>query len=174
LQLARGIARGRELALRRALGASQSRLMRQLLTESVLLALLGGAGGLLLAYWLAPILAAMNPIQGISLAAFFHNFKIDNRVLIFAVLVTLATGAIFGLVPAWKGASEREVMPRLKQGDQRSAGTAGRRWLNILIVSEIAVAMTLLAGGGLMLRSFQRLQHVDLGFHPNDLLTMKM
>jgi putative ABC transport system permease protein len=174
LQLARGIARGRELALRRALGASQSRLMRQLLTESVLLALLGGAGGLLLAYWMAPILAAMNPIQGISLAAFFHNFKIDNRVLIFAALVTLATVVIFGLVPAWKGASEREVIPRLKQGDQRSAGTASHGWLNILIVSEIAVAMTLLAGGGLMLQSFQRLQHVDLGFHPDNLLTMKM
>ncbi|HEU5247962.1 MAG TPA: ABC transporter permease [Candidatus Udaeobacter sp.] len=174
LQLARGIARGRELALRRALGASRSRLMRQLLTESILLALLGGAGGLLLAYWMAPILAAMNPIQGISLAAFLHNFKIDNRVLSFAVLVTLATGLIFGLVPAWKGASEREVMPRLKQGDQRSAGTASHGWLNILIVSEIAVAMTLLAGGGLMLQSFQRLQHVDLGFHPDNLLMMKM
>ncbi len=174
LQLARGIARGRELALRRALGASRSRLLRQLLTESMLLALLGGAGGLLLAYWMAPVLAALNPIQGISLAAFFHNFKIDTRVLIFAVLVTLATSVIFGLVPAWNGASEREVMPRLKEGDQRSAGTAGRRWLNILIVSEIAVAMTLLAGGGLMLQSFQRLQHVDLGFHPDNLLTMKM
>jgi len=174
LQLARGIARGRELALRRALGASRSRLMRQLLTESMLLALLGGAGGLLLAYWIAPVLAALNPIQEISLAAFFRNFKIDTRVLIFAVLVTLATGVIFGLMPAWKGASEREVMPRLKEGDQRSAGTAGRRWLNILIVSEIAVAMTLLAGGGLMLQSFQRLQHVDLGFHPDNLLTMKM
>jgi len=174
LQLARGIARGRELALRRALGASRSRLMRQLLTESMLLALLGGAGGLLLAYWMAPILAAMNPIQGISLADFFHNFKIDTRVLTFALLVTLATGVIFGLVPAWKGASEREVMPRLKQGDQRSAATAGGRWLNILIVSEIAVAMTLLAGGGLMLQTFQRLQHVDLGFRPDNLLTMKM
>src|SRR5262245_20732245 len=174
LQLARGIARGREFALRRALGASRSRVMRQLLTESMLLALLGGAGGLLLAYWMAPVLAALNPIQEISLAAFFHNFRIDTRVLIFAVLVTLVTGVIFGLMPAWKGASEREVMPRLKEGDQRSAGTAGRRWLNILIVSEIAVAMTLLAGGGLMLQSFQRLQHVDLGFHPDNLLTMKM
>jgi putative ABC transport system permease protein len=174
LQLARGIARTRELALRRALGASRSRLVRQLLAESMLLALVGGAGGLLLAHWILPLLAAMNPIPGISLAGFFRNFRIDSRVLAFALLVTLATGVIFGLVPALKGAGEREVMPRLKQGDQRTAGGAGRGWLNILIVAEIAVAMTLLVGGGLMLQSFNRLQHVDLGFRPDNLLTMKM
>ena len=97
LQLARGIARTRELALRRALGASRRRLILQLLIESMLLALLGGAAGLLLAHWIVPLLAAINPIQGISLAGFFHNFKIDSRVLIFALLVTLATGVIFGL-----------------------------------------------------------------------------
>jgi putative ABC transport system permease protein len=174
LQLARGIARTRELALRRALGASRSRLVRQLLTESMLLALLGGAGGLLLARWIVPLLAAMNPIQGVSLAGFFHNFRIDSRVLTFALLVTLATGVIVGLVPALKGAGEREVMPRLKEGDQRSAGVTSHRWLNVLIVAEIAVAMTLLVGGGLMLQSFNRLQHVDLGFRPDGLLTMKM
>ncbi|HEY2626370.1 MAG TPA: ABC transporter permease [Candidatus Udaeobacter sp.] len=173
LQLVRGVARTRELALRRALGARRSRLVRQLLTESVLLALVGGAGGLLLAHWILPLIAAMNPIQGISLAGFFHTFRIDSRVLTFALLVTLATGVIFGLVPALKGAGEREVMPRLKQGDQRTAGVAGRGWLNILIVAEIAVAMTLLVGGGLMLQSFNRLQHVDLGFRPDNLLTMK-
>jgi putative ABC transport system permease protein len=174
LQLVRGIARTRELALRRALGARRSRLVRQLLTESMLLALVGGAGGLLLAHWILPLLAAMNPIPGISLAGFFHTFRIDSRVLTFALLVTLATGVIFGLVPALKGAGEREVMPRLKQGDQRSAGVAGGGWLNTLIVAEIAVAMTLLVGGGLMLQSFNRLQHVDLGFKPDNLLTMKM
>src|SRR5438477_9429357 len=174
LQLARCIARTRELALRRALGASRSRLIRQLLTESTLLALLGGVGGLLLAHWIVPLLAAINPIQGISLADFFHNFKIDGRVLIFALCVTLATGIIFGLVPALKGAGEREVMPSLRQGDQRSASAPGHGWLNILIVAEIAVAMTLLVGGGLIVRSFNRLQHVDLGFRPDHLLTMKM
>jgi len=126
LQLARGIARTRELALRRALGASRRRLILQLLIESMLLALLGGAAGLLLAHWIVPLLAAINPIQGISLAGFFHNFKIDSRVLIF------------------------------------------------LIVSEIAIAMTLLVGGGLIARSFNRLQHVELGFRPDNLLTMKM
>ncbi|HYY35502.1 MAG TPA: ABC transporter permease [Candidatus Binatia bacterium] len=174
LQLARGVARSRELALRRALGASRSRLVRQLLTESTLLALLGGVGGLLLAHWIVPLLAAINPIQGVSLADFFHDFKIDGRVLIFALCVTLATGIVFGLVPALKGAGERELMPSLRQGDQRSASAPGHGWLNILIVAEIAVAMTLLVGGGLIVRSFNRLQHVDLGFRPDHLLTLKM
>jgi putative ABC transport system permease protein len=174
LQLARGIGRMRELALRRALGASRSRLVRQLLTESTLLALLGGIGGLLLAHWIVPLLAAINPMQGISLAEFFQNFKIDGRVLVFALCVTLATGIVFGLVPALKGAGEREVMPSLRQGDQRSASAPGHRWLNILIVVEIAVAMTLLVGGALIVRSFNRLQHVDLGFRPGHLLTLKM
>jgi putative ABC transport system permease protein len=174
LQLARGIGRMRELALRRALGASRSRLVRQLLTESTLLALLGGIGGLLLAHWIVPLLAAINPIQGISLADFFQNFNIDGRVLIFALCVTLATGILFGLVPALKGAGQREVMPSLRQGDQHSASAPGHGWLNILIVAEIAVAMTLLVGGGLIVRSFNRLQHVDLGFRPDRLLTLKM
>jgi putative ABC transport system permease protein len=174
LQLARCIARTRELALRRALGASRSRLIRQLLTESMLLALLGGAAGVVLAHWIVPLLAAINPIQGISLAGFFHNFKIDSRVLIFALLVTLGTGVIFGLLPALKGAGKREVMPSLKQGDQHSASAPGHGWLNVLIISEIAIAMTLLVGGGLIARSFNRLQHVDLGFRPDNLLTMKM
>ncbi len=175
LQLARGITRAREFALRCALGASRWRLVRQLLTESMLLAVLGGVGGLLLAHWIVPVLAAMNPIRGISLANFFHNFRIDGRVLSFALLVTLATGVIFGLIPALKSAGEREVMPRLKEGDQRiGAGAPGRRWLNVLIIAEIAVAMTLLVAGGLMLQSFNRLQHVDLGFRPDHLLTLKM
>ncbi len=174
LQLARGFARTRELALRRALGASRARLIRQLLTESMLVALLGGAAGLVLAHWIVPLLAAINPIQGISLAGFFHNFRIDSRVLIFALLMTLATGVIFGLLPALKAAGEREVMPSLKQGDQHSASAPGHGWLNVLIVSEIAIAMTLLVAGGLIARSFNRLQHVDLGFKSDNLLTVKM
>jgi putative ABC transport system permease protein len=175
LQLARGISRERELALRRALGAGHWRLVRQLLTESLLLAMLGGIAGLLLAKWLLPILATLNPIQGISFASFFHNFEIDGRVLAFSFFVTLLTGVIFGLLPALKAAGAHELMPRLKLSDQRSAGTvSGRRWFNGLIVAEIAIALTLLVCGGLMVQSFQRLQHLDIGFRPDNLLTMKM
>jgi putative ABC transport system permease protein len=175
LQLARGIARQRELALRRALGAGRWRLIRQLLTESMLLALLGGVAGVVLAKWLVPVLAALNPIRGISFAAFLKNFEIDGRVLAFALFVTLVTGGIFGLVPALKAAGGHELMPRIKEADQRTGTAAsGRRWLNGLIVTEIAIALTLLACGGLMVQSFQRLQHVDLGFNPDNLLTMKM
>src|SRR5947207_14616648 len=161
--------------LRRALGAGRWRIVRQLLTENILLAVIGGMAGLLLAYWLIPILAWLNPIQGISLAAFFHNFSIDQRVLVFALCVSVLTGVAFGLLPALKGAGAHELMPRIKQGDQRSGGDiAGRRWLNGLIVAEIAIALTLLICGGLMVQSFQRLQHVVLGFSPDNLLTMKM
>src|SRR5881398_1421394 len=175
LQLARGISRERELALRRALGAGRWRLVRQLLTESLLLALLGGAAGLILANWLLPILAALNPIRGISFAAFFHNFELDPHVLAFALFITLLTGIIFGLIPALKGAGSNELIPRIKEGDQRSGGSAsGRRWFNALIVTEIAIALTLLVCGGLMVESFHRLQDVNLGFKPDNLLTVKM
>src|SRR5438477_3094538 len=175
LQLARGIAREREFALRRALGAGSVRLVRQLLTETILLALLGGLAGVVLANWLVPFLAVLNPIRGVSFAAFFNNFQLDRRVLAFAFVVTLLTGVICGLLPALKGARADALMSRMKQGDQRSGGAAaGRNWLKGLIVAEIAVALTLLIGGGLLIQSFQRLQHVDLGFSPDNLLTMKM
>src|SRR5438067_10140741 len=100
LQLARGVARERELAVRCALGAGRWRLVRQLLTESLLLATLGGIAGILLAKWMLPILAMLNPIQGMSVAAFFRSFEIDLRVLAFAFSTTLLTAIIFGLVPA--------------------------------------------------------------------------
>jgi putative ABC transport system permease protein len=175
LQLARGVTRERELLLRRALGAGRWRITRQLLTENVLLALVGGVAGLFLARWLVPVLGSLNPIQGISFATFFDNFAIDQRVLAFAFCVTVLTGIGFGLLPALKGAGAHELMPRIRQGDQRSGGdAAGRRWLKRLIVVEIAIAFTLLICGGLMVQSFQRLQHVSLGFHPDNLLTLKM
>src|SRR5947199_9184299 len=114
LQLARGISRERDLALRRARGAGRWRLIRQLLTESMLLALLGGAAGLILANWLLPILAALNPIRGISFAAFFHNFELDPHVLAFALFITLLTGIIFGLIPALKCVGVDEMILCIK------------------------------------------------------------
>src|SRR5205823_1457417 len=103
------------------------------------------------------------------------NFAVDRRVLAFALLVTLLTGVVFGLVPAVKAAGAHELMARIKESDQRSgAAASGRRWLNGLIVAEIAIALTLLVCGGLMVQSFQRLQRVDLGFNPENLLTLKM
>lgn len=175
LQLARGIAREREFAVRRAMGAGRWQLVRQLLTENILLAFLGGLSGVLLANWLVPVLAALNPIRGTSFGAFFYNFELDHRVLAFALLTTLLSGVIFGLLPAFKVAGAHELMPRLKMGDQRSGGSvAARKWFNGLIVTEIAIALTLLISGGLLAQSFHRLQHVDLGFRPDNLLTMKM
>src|SRR5437868_9478818 len=115
LQLARGIVRQRELALRGALGAGRCRLVRQLLTESMLLALVGGAGGLLLANWLVPALAMLNPIRGLSLGEFLHNFELDQRVLAFAVVTTLLTGVLFGLLPALKATGAHELMSRIKE-----------------------------------------------------------
>src|SRR5436305_802590 len=138
-------------------------------------ALLGGMARLLLANWLVSILGALNPIRVISLAAFFRNFAIDQHVLAFAFCVTLVTGVIFGLLPALKSAGAHDLMPGIKQHDQRVGGAAsGRRWLKGLIVAEIAIALTLLVCGGLMVQSFQRLQHVNLGFTPDNLITMIM
>ncbi len=175
LLLARGLAREHEIAIRQALGAGRFRLARQLLAESMLLAALGGLTGLLLAYWLIPILGSLSPIQGVALAEFFHTFQIDARALSFALLVTLLTGVIFGLIPALKAAGARNLMSLIKQGERRSGrGAAGRRWFNTLVVCELAIAAPLLAGGGLLAQSFQRLQQVDLGFRPDNLLTMQM
>src|SRR5213076_3205843 len=146
-----------------------------LLTESVLLSLLGGIAVVIHANFLVLGLGTLNPILVISFTTFLLEFAIDRRVLAFALLVTLLTGVVFGLVPAVKAAGAHELMARIKESDQRSgAAASGRRWLNGLIVAEIAFALTLLVCGGLMVQSLQRLQHVDLGFNPDNLLTMKM
>jgi putative ABC transport system permease protein len=175
LQLARGIARQREFAIRRAVGAGRWQLVRQLLTENLLLAFLGGVVGVLLANWLVPVLAALNPIRGTSFAAFFYNFEIDRRVLMFALFTTFLSGVIFGLLPGFKAAGAHDLMGSLKTGDQHSGGSAAsRRWFNGLIVTEIAIALTLLISGGLLAQSFHRLQHADIGFRPDNLLTWKM
>jgi putative ABC transport system permease protein len=175
LLLARGVSREREIALRRALGADWLRVVRQLLTECLVLAALGGFGGLLLAYAILPVLSVLNPIETVALSGVLRNIHIDGHVLGFVASVTLITAVICALMPVVKAAGSDDVGPLMKEGGQRgSAGSGGRRWLATLVVAEIAIAMPLLAGSGLMIQSFQRLQRIDLGFRPENLLTMHL
>ncbi len=175
LLLAQGAAREREIAIRQSLGAGRWRVVRQLLTESLLLALCGGATGLLIAYWVAPLLDALNPIQTLTLSTFLRDIRLDGRVLGFTTLISLLTAVMAGLLPALKASRAADLMTVIKQREQRSGGSAaGRRMLGALVVAELALAVSLLTGGGLLIQSFQRLQQVDLCFQPDNLLTMQM
>ncbi len=167
LQLARTAARSREVAVRVALGASPFRLIRQLLTESIMLALFGGVLGLLLAVWGVPALIALNP-RALPMGTDIH---IDAAVLGFALIVSLFTGLVFGMMPAIQVA-RGDLHESLKEGSRGAAGQ--RSSLNLrrgLVVSTVAMALTLLAGAGLLIRSFSRLTAISPGFEPSHLLT---
>ena len=169
LQLARATDRAKELAVRAALGANRLRLVRQLLTESVLLSGLGGALGLLLAYWARALLIEIMP----GTVPRGGEILIDRWVLGFTFLLSLAAGVGFGLAPAL-GASRPDVNETLKAGDRgASAGLRARHLRGALVVAEIALALVVLVGGGLMIRSLWRLQQVELGFQPENILTMQ-
>lgn len=169
LLLARAATRQRELAVRTALGAGRSRLLRQLLTESVLLALPSGLLGLGLTIAGLDLLIALAPADVPRL----HEVAIDGRVLAFTFSASILTGLLFGLLPAWKGA-QTDLTTAFKSGGTRSAtnGAAQQRWRDMLVVAEIALAVVLLVGGGLLVRSFNRLRAVDPGFDTRNLLTM--
>jgi putative ABC transport system permease protein len=174
LLLARGVAREREISIRFALGAGRARIVRQLLTESLVLALLGGVGGLLLATWIAPLLGELSPVQAVSLATFLRDFRIDAHVVGFSFLLSLLTAAVFGSVPAFRLMRSRDLIATIKQREQRTGGASGGRLLDVLVIAEIAMAATLLVGGGLIVQSFQSLQRVNLGFRPDNLLMFEM
>jgi putative ABC transport system permease protein len=170
LLLARLAARGREISIRTALGAGRGRLVRQLLTESVLLSLLGGALGLLLAYWGTRALVALNP------AAIPHAEAIglDSRVLGFTLALSVLAGLFFGLFPALHdpGAGLHES---LKEGGRAmSGGRRGRFARQFLALAEVAIALVLLVMAGVLLRSFSRLSAVDPGFRPAGVLTLDL
>jgi putative ABC transport system permease protein len=170
LQLARAAARQREIAVRTVLGAGWWRIVRQLLTESMLLALLGGTAGLLLGAAAMRPLLAMSPIALDRLA----QARIDGRVLAFTLLVSLAAGLVFGLVPALQPARANLHEP-LKEGGNRTAGSAGGRWLRrVLVTCEVALALVLIAGATLLLRSFRGLLEQPPGFETGNVLTMKL
>jgi predicted permease len=170
LLLARAAVRQKEIALRAALGASRSRLIRQFLTESILLATLGGGGGLLLSLWGVKLLKTFIP-ENISQV---KAINIDGRVLLFTLLVSLLTGVIFGLAPATQ-ASKFNLNETLKEGGRDSAaGSRGNRIRGLLVIAEVAVSLILLIGAGLLINSFLRLRNVDPGFRADNLLTMNV
>jgi putative ABC transport system permease protein len=170
LQLARAAARQREIAIRTALGAGWWRIVRQLLTESLLLALAGGAAGLLLGAACIRPLLAMSPIQLDRLA----QPGIDGRVLVFTLLVSLASGVVFGLVPALQPA-RRNLHEPLKEGGNRTAGSVGRQWLRrSLVVSEVALALVLITAASLLVHSFVGLLRQEPGFDAGHVVTMKL
>jgi putative ABC transport system permease protein len=164
LLLARAATRSREIAIRTALGASRVRLIRQLLTESVLLALLGGGLGLLLATWALPILLSLSPTEITD----FSGIGLNREVLAFSLLASLVTGTLFGIAPALFG-SRANPNDSLREGERGSSlGKSPAR--SALIAVEIALSLVLLVGAGLMMKSFARLTSVDPGFNPERLL----
>jgi putative ABC transport system permease protein len=160
LLLARATARHREISIRAALGAGRGRLVRQLLTESVLLALVGGAAGVLLARWGLDALLALAPASLPRVA----DIRLDRYVLAVSLGLSVVTGLVFGLAPAWL-AARTDVNEALKQGSRGTTeGGARGRLRSSLVVLEVAFALVLLAGAGLLVRSFINLVHVDPGF----------
>ena len=170
LLLARATSREREMAIRAALGASRWRAIRQLLTESVLLSLLGGAAGLLVAIWGTQLLLAFVPPKLPRVA----ETVVDARMLGFTLVTSVLIGILFGLAPAWQ-ASKTELTTALKDGGRgQGDGLRGNRIRNSLIVAQIAISFCLLICAGLLINSFWRLRQVNPGFDPNNLLTFKV
>ena len=169
LLLARAVAREREFAVRAALGAGRWRLIRQLLTESLLLALAGGSFGILLAMWGMRSLSRL----GLDDVPRLDQVSLDGRVLVFTLLVTVLSGVVFGIAPALH--TKVDLGNALKDSGKGSIGTRrGQRLRGTLVVAEVALAFILLIGAGLMIRSFLRLLTVDPGFNPHNLLTMQI
>jgi putative ABC transport system permease protein len=176
LLLARAAVRQREMAIRTALGASRKRVIRQMLTESVLLAFIGGGLGLLLATWGRDALVSLIPknLAPLGFIGQVAAVNIDGRVLTFTLALALFTGIIFGFAPALQ-ASKPDLNEALKEGGRSSTAGAARRGIrNVLVVSEIAMALVLLIGAGVLMRSFIRLMNVDPGFDPQNVLTMNV
>ena len=167
LFLARATGRGQEMAVRRTLGASRWRLVRQLLTECTLLSLAGGAAGILLAFWSVRALAALAPAGKVPR---LEMIRIDGWVLAFTFSLSVITGVLFGLAPAFQ-ATLRNTRQSLGQAG-RSVTTSHEGMRGVLTISEIALALILLTGAGLMLKSFLRLQAVNPGFSPHSVMTM--
>jgi len=169
LLLARATAREKEMSVRIALGASRARLLRQLLTESLLLAAVGATAGLPLAIWGVHLLVALSPADFPRL----QEVSIDGGVFVFTLLAAVVCGLIFGLAPALQS-SRINLNESLKEGGRGADGSGRRRLRSALVVTEIAFSLMLLVGAGLMVKSFMKLQSVNPGFKPNHILTMHL
>jgi putative ABC transport system permease protein len=169
LLFARAASRQKEMAVRAALGAGRWRLLRQLLTENLLLSLIGGSAGLWLAQWGIKALIALSPASIPRL----KEAGIDGQVLGFTLLLSLLTTLLCGVVPAWR-AAQPDLNDALKEDARKASGQSGRRLRHLLVVAEVAIGLVLLAGAGLLLRSFINLQRVSVGFNPHHLLTMQV
>jgi putative ABC transport system permease protein len=171
LLLARAVRRRQEVAIRLALGASRLRLIRQLLTESVMLGLAGGAAGCLLAVWLTNLLRSFHPPTPVPIEI---NATLDVRVLGFTLAVSVLSGALFGLAPAWY-ASKLDLIPMLKDDGRTGGGRTARFSLrNLLVVSQVAVSLLLLICAGLFIRSLGQAQSLDPGFETERALTVPL
>jgi len=170
LLLARAASRSKEIAVRSGLGASRSRIIRQLLTESLLLSTVGGILGLALAWWGTKALIAIAPPSLANL----RDVHVSLPVLGFTIGVSLLTGIVFGLVPALE-ASRFNLQSSLKEGGKNIGGSAtSHRFRNLFVVTQVALALVLLIGAGLLIKSLNKLQSVDPGFNPKGLLTMRV
>jgi predicted permease len=169
LLLARAAVREKEMAVRTAIGAGRWRIVRQLLTESVALSAVGGALGLLVAYWGLDALRGLSPGNIPRL----QNVALDGRVLLFTSAVTICTGVLFGLAPALRG-SRVNLGETLKEGGRGLAGGGGQRLRNALVVAEIGLSLVVLVGAGLLIRSFMRVQQVEPGFDPRGVISMSL
>jgi predicted permease len=170
LLMARAIARQQEFVIRASLGAGKSRLIRQALTESGILAIIGGAAGLLLAKWGTGFLVSLKPAE----LERFMGIHMDAHVFLFVFGISLLTGAVFGLIPAWS-AARADVAESLKEGARGSTASPFSQVLRqLLVTAEFALALILLVGAGLLMKGFSRLRSVNPGFNPTSVMTMHL